>query len=242
ALFERGRRAVVSLALRDDASGASTPDLLQELLPDAWVETFGPSQMEAVRARLAQLPEPPSPRVQGDDLLGGAAVCFLVIATTVPVALPFLVLEDARTAMVVSRTLSLVLLFLGGYAVGRYAGLRPVVLGLTMLGIGGILVAVVPALGGCPVPSGRGPRSCLSCFRGARSPCLRHTRRRNGTGPSTRRSAGTSCQTRRTIPSPRSRLTAVRCTSRPATTTRRSGPSRSSSAGTLSSGRRSPSR
>src|SRR5262249_46122927 len=112
ALFERGRRAVVSLALRDDASGASTPDLLQELLPDAWVERFGPSQMEAVRARLAQLPEPPAPRVQGDDLLGGAAVCFLVIATTVPVALPFLVLEDARTAMVVSRTLSLVLLFL----------------------------------------------------------------------------------------------------------------------------------
>jgi len=148
AVFERGRRALVSQALRDKASGASTPDLLEELLPDAWVETLSPGEMQAVRARLAQLPGSPAPRVQVEDLLGALGVCILVIATTVPVAVPFLVLQDARTAMAVSRALSLVLLFLGGYAVGRYSGLRPVLVGLSMLGIGAVLVAVVTALGG----------------------------------------------------------------------------------------------
>src|SRR5215472_5650074 len=125
AVFGRGRRALVSQALRDKASGASTPDLLEEVLPDAWVETLSPGEMQAVRARLAQLPGSPAPRVQVEDLLGALGVCILVIATTVPVALPFLVLQDARTAMAVSRALSLVLLFLGGYAVGRYSGIRP---------------------------------------------------------------------------------------------------------------------
>src|SRR5215813_12261426 len=148
ALFERGRQTLVSGALRENPSGEPTPDLLEELLPEPWVETLGPGEMQALRGRLARLPEPPPPRVQSEDLLGGLGVCILVIGTTVPVALPFLVLEDARTAMAVSRALSLILLFLGGYSVGRYAGLRPVAVGLAMLGIGGVLVAIVTALGG----------------------------------------------------------------------------------------------
>jgi hypothetical protein len=44
--------------------------------------------------------------------------------------------------------LSLALLFVGGYAVGRYSGVRPVWMGLAMLGIGAVLVAAVTALGG----------------------------------------------------------------------------------------------
>ncbi len=82
------------------------------------------------------------------DVLGGLGVFLLVVASTFPVALPFLVLADAGLAMKVSRGLSLVLLFLTGYAVGRYSGLRPVSVGLSMLGLGAVLVAIVKALGG----------------------------------------------------------------------------------------------
>ena len=50
--------------------------------------------------------------------------------------------------MAISRGLSLLLLFFSGYAVGRYAGLRPVWVGLSTLGIGAVLVGLVKALGG----------------------------------------------------------------------------------------------
>jgi VIT1/CCC1 family predicted Fe2+/Mn2+ transporter len=64
------------------------------------------------------------------------------------VALPFLLIHDVSLAKTVSRGLSLALLFVGGYAVGRYSGVRPVWMGLAMLGIGAVLVAAVTALGG----------------------------------------------------------------------------------------------
>ena len=82
------------------------------------------------------------------DVLGGIAVFFLVTASTFPVSLPFLLVREPARAMTISRGLSLLLLFLSGYAVGRYAGLRPVWVGLSTLGIGAVLVGLVTALGG----------------------------------------------------------------------------------------------
>jgi VIT1/CCC1 family predicted Fe2+/Mn2+ transporter len=64
------------------------------------------------------------------------------------VALPYLVISDLGMAKGVSRGLALVLLFAGGYAVGRYSGVRPVRTGLVMLLIGAVLVGIVTALGG----------------------------------------------------------------------------------------------
>jgi VIT1/CCC1 family predicted Fe2+/Mn2+ transporter len=86
--------------------------------------------------------------VRTGDLLGGIAVFLLVVASTFPVSLPFLLVGDPARAMAISRGLSLLLLFLSGYAVGRYAGLRPVWVGLSMLTIGVVLVGLVTALGG----------------------------------------------------------------------------------------------
>ena len=148
-VFERGRRSLLARALREHADPAAAGGLLTEVLPEPFVGTLGATELEGLRQKIIGHPDLPArPGVHRDDLLGALGVFLLVVASTFPVALPFLLVHDATLAMVISRALSLALLFLSGFAVGRYAGLRPVPVGLAMLGIGVVLVGAVSALGG----------------------------------------------------------------------------------------------
>ena len=149
ALFERGRRSLVARALRASQDTADATRLLTEVLPEQFVGTLSGGEIRALREKLAGNPELPArPSVHRDDLIGAVGVFLLVVASTFPVALPFLLIGDPALAKDISRALSLVLLFLSGFTVGWYAGLRPVVVGLAMVGIGGVLVGLVSALGG----------------------------------------------------------------------------------------------
>ena len=88
------------------------------------------------------------PRLRPDDWRGALGVLLLVFLSTFPVVIPFLLLQDARTALRVSNAIAIALLFLNGYALGRLAGHRPVRIGLLMVLIGTALVAITIALGG----------------------------------------------------------------------------------------------
>jgi len=145
----RGRRLLLDRALREDGDPAELRTVLSEVLPESVAQALSTADLESVRKVVATHADLHAPaRVQWEDLLAALGVFLVVVASTFPVALPFLVIPDVALAKTVSRTLSLALLFVGGYAVGRYSGVRPVWMGLAMLGIGAMLVAVVTALGG----------------------------------------------------------------------------------------------
>jgi len=149
ALVERGRGRLVTLALQGNAEGPDVSELLAEMLPGRLLDRLTPAEIQALRQRLASHPGASErPRVRGRDVLGAIAVFLLVTASTFPVSLPFLLVHEPAKAMAISRGLSLLLLFFSGYAVGRYAGLRPAWVGLSTLAIGAVLVGVVKALGG----------------------------------------------------------------------------------------------
>ena len=57
-------------------------------------------------------------------------------------------LEDAAVALFVSRAIAVTMLFLGGLALGRYAGYGSWKTGAMMAGLGVAVVAAVVALGG----------------------------------------------------------------------------------------------
>jgi VIT1/CCC1 family predicted Fe2+/Mn2+ transporter len=148
-LFERGRQSLAVRALSESADPARTRAALAEMLPDSYVEEVSAGDVEALRRNILGQPAlRAAPRLSGKDLLGALGVFVLVVGTTFPVALPFLVVDDLVVAKAISRGLALLLLFIAGYTVGRYAGLRPMRVGLAMLGIGAVLVATVTALGG----------------------------------------------------------------------------------------------
>ena len=72
----------------------------------------------------------------------------LVVLATFPVVLPFAFMQDVGAAMNASRIIALVMLFLGGFALGRYAGYGSWRAGLAMMALGVVMVGVIKVLGG----------------------------------------------------------------------------------------------
>jgi VIT1/CCC1 family predicted Fe2+/Mn2+ transporter len=70
------------------------------------------------------------------------------VVSTFPVALPFVVFRDVTTALVVSRVLTLVMLFGAGLALGRFSGVGGMRAGLSMMTVGVVLTMAIIALGG----------------------------------------------------------------------------------------------
>jgi VIT1/CCC1 family predicted Fe2+/Mn2+ transporter len=106
-------------------------------------------QLEIMRKQLGELPDPPTrPYLSKRDWLGALAVCMLVFLSTFPVALPFIFMEDARSALRFSNAIAIAMLFLCGYLFAGYAGLHRWMTGLVSVVIGAVLVAIAIALGG----------------------------------------------------------------------------------------------
>jgi VIT1/CCC1 family predicted Fe2+/Mn2+ transporter len=118
-------------------------------LPDHIAALVGPEESETMRRRLVGLQLDGRPLLQARDYLEALGVFALVVVATFPVALPFLVTSDPATALHTSQAIAVVMLFLAGLALGRYAGYaRPVLPGLAMAVFGVVLIAAVKALGG----------------------------------------------------------------------------------------------
>jgi VIT1/CCC1 family predicted Fe2+/Mn2+ transporter len=64
------------------------------------------------------------------------------------VALPFVLIDHVPLALLISRALSMIMLFVGGMALGHYAGFGAIRAGIGMLALGLALTMAVIALGG----------------------------------------------------------------------------------------------
>ena len=82
------------------------------------------------------------------DLWAGIEIFLLVFLCTLPVALPFGIFSEVSLALRVSNGVALVLLFVRGYGLARYAGLRPGLTAVIYAMIGVVLVSLTMALGG----------------------------------------------------------------------------------------------
>jgi VIT1/CCC1 family predicted Fe2+/Mn2+ transporter len=147
-LTERTRNR--SLAKRViGADTASAHRLIEQTLPEHVVAISGPAELEGMRQRLLALPLSEHPALTRDDYLAAIGIFLLVVLATFPVVVPFLLSADAAFAMEMSRVVTLVMLFVAGFALGRYAGhVRPIGTGLLMMLFGAVLIAAVKALGG----------------------------------------------------------------------------------------------
>ena len=83
-----------------------------------------------------------------DDLRGAVGVLLLVFLTTFPLVIPFFFIHEPWRALRVSNLVAVVMLFVAGHRLGKYAMYHPVRLGLLMVAIGIVLVAMTIALGG----------------------------------------------------------------------------------------------
>jgi hypothetical protein len=145
---ERTRKRTLLAELRA-ADAATGQRLVADALPPRLAETAGPEAIEGMRRRLVEAPSAPEqPRLGARDLKGALGVFLLVVLATFPVVIPFFVFQQTAFALRVSNALSLVMLFMSGWALARYAGGSPWRGGLSMAVTGAVLIAAIIALGG----------------------------------------------------------------------------------------------
>ena len=146
---DRGRLITLIRAVRAAPDAETGRGIIAASLSKIAAGLLSTPEVEAVRGRILAMTDVPElPRLKADDFLAAFAVFLLVVASTFPVVLPFVFITDVQTAMTVSRAIALAMLFLGGLALGRYAGYGSWKAGLMMVALGTVVVAAVMALGG----------------------------------------------------------------------------------------------
>lgn len=148
-LAEKGRGLHLRLAVRRTTDPLKARQLVAEALPPVVAAVAQPAELETIRLRLTELPEPHRrARLDRDDWRGAVGVFLLVFLSTFPVVIPFLLIQNTRFALRVSNLVALAMLFAAGYAFGRITGHRPWVMGIAMVVLGAVLVAITMVLGG----------------------------------------------------------------------------------------------
>ena len=148
-LGERGRHALAARAVRETVNREDAHRIIAHEMPPLIAAAIQPEQLELIRERINKIPASDvGPRLTGCDWRGALGVCILVILSTFPVVIPFIVIADTRLALRTSNALAVILLFLCGFLFGRHAGLPPWATGLIMVAVGIVLVTIAIALGG----------------------------------------------------------------------------------------------
>jgi hypothetical protein len=146
---DRGRLITLVRSVQSAPDAESGHKLIKGSLSKVAAGLVSETEIEAIRGRVIALTSVPErPKLKSDDLLAALAVFLLVVASTFPVVLPFVLIDDVGTAKALSRAIALVMLFFGGLALGRYAGYGNWKVGFMMAGLGAVVVAAVMALGG----------------------------------------------------------------------------------------------
>jgi len=146
---ERGRNLLTFRAVRQESDPQSAQRLIAGALPPAVASILQPAELETMRQRLKELPEPPRrPGLPREDALGAVGVFLLVFLSTLPVVIPFTFMKDITLALRVSNAIAIVMLFVAGYTFGKITARSPLGMGIAMVALGGIMVSITIALGG----------------------------------------------------------------------------------------------
>lgn len=147
-LTERSRNRALATRARD-ADAAEGRRVLAESLPEHVAAVTGPEELEGMRRALLALPPSSGAVLRGADFLAAVGIFVLVVVSTFPVVVPFMLTDDVAIAMRNSRIVTLGMLFFAGFALGRHASHpRPAVTGLATMLLGAVLIVTVMALGG----------------------------------------------------------------------------------------------
>lgn len=147
--IERGHAISVIKKIHAANTTKESGQILKDEIQPAIAGLMTDQELSELSSRLKNLPEPSKKHlITGTDLWAGIQIFLLVFLCTFPVAIPFGIVDDLALAMRVSNGVALLLLFIGGFLLARYAGFRPGITAIVYMLIGVLLVAITMALGG----------------------------------------------------------------------------------------------
>ena len=103
---------------------------------------------ERLRERPDDATDVEMPQLSARDWAGAVAVFMVVVLSTFPLVVPFIVMSDPERAIRTSNLVAIAMLFGCGMQLGHYARWRPWRTGAAVAAVGVVLVAITIALGG----------------------------------------------------------------------------------------------
>jgi VIT1/CCC1 family predicted Fe2+/Mn2+ transporter len=146
---DRGRSLTLLRSVRGAPDAETGRQFIERSLSREVAGLVASAEIEAIRGRIVALPSVPArPTLGWGDLRAAVGIFLIVVLSTFPVVMPYVVFQDVGTAKTISRAIALTMLFFGGLALGRYAGYGNWKVGFMMVGLGTALVIAINALGG----------------------------------------------------------------------------------------------
>jgi VIT1/CCC1 family predicted Fe2+/Mn2+ transporter len=144
----RRSRALIAKLQPGVTDAAAGRALIADEMPAPLAASLGDEGLEQARQRLAAQSPGEVRGLSGRDFGDAVIVFFLVVLSTFPLVIPFMVVDDTARALLWSRLVALGMLFLAGATLARYSSGNPWLNGLTMAAVGALLMAAIMALGG----------------------------------------------------------------------------------------------
>jgi VIT1/CCC1 family predicted Fe2+/Mn2+ transporter len=145
------KRRTHALIQQLHASGdaAAGRKLVSDELSAPLQAALGDDGIEVVRQKLAAAPLALSrARLAGRDFGDAIIVFLLVVLSTFPLVIPFMVIDETARALLWSRLVAVATLFIAGATLARYSHGNVLLNGLAMAALGALLMAAIMALGG----------------------------------------------------------------------------------------------
>ena len=149
--FDRGRAKRIGMAIRKTDDSESTQEMIATELDETLAPLTTPESRHRLYGEIAELIQRSPPRrtgVRREDWGAAHAVFWLVVAASIPAALPFVFINEPWLALRVSNGILLVLFFVLGYRWAAYTSIPPwrAATSVTLFGVAMVLIAI--ALGG----------------------------------------------------------------------------------------------
>ncbi|MDG9923899.1 MULTISPECIES: hypothetical protein [unclassified Pseudomonas] len=146
---DRTRNRNLLMRLHSGGDPGTGQALIADALPPHIAEVAGADGLEMLRQRLLEHAPRPAPSWLDLDVAKGALGIFLlVVLSTFPLVIPFLLIDKTSLAIRVSNLVALALLFSSGWILARYSGGNTWTGGVAMTVVGTLLLLAIIALGG----------------------------------------------------------------------------------------------
>lgn len=150
-LLNRGARARLIDSLKQNPGDPDANAEVARRLDSVLGTMLTPTQMDQLRGWViegAGKAEPEPTGLRWTDILTGIACFLTVFGATVPLLIPFWLIENESLALRVSNGLMLAILFGVGWRWAKKVNISPWKTGFSLLGMGLVLVVITIALGG----------------------------------------------------------------------------------------------
>ena len=148
-IVQRSRNKTILDSVLTTSDADKARKYISDSLPRSIASVLEEPELEQIRNKLANLPDPTSQvLLTTRDLKKSVMIFFLMFISTFPIVIPFIFIRDTQLALRISNMVAIVLMFLCGWSLAKYVGSNKWLMsfGLTLVGI--VLVLITIALGG----------------------------------------------------------------------------------------------